>query len=728
MTEILAPAGDEKSALAAINSGADAIYLGLTAFSARSSAENFDFDALEKIVRHAHAFGVKIYVAMNTLVKEDELSSFVQSAVDAWNVGADAIILQDMALGSYLKKNAPQMVLHLSTQAGVNNVYGARLAKRYGFDRVILARETKLDDIAQIAQIIETEVFVQGALCTCFSGQCYLSSFAGGNSGNRGKCKQPCRKKYSIDRTGFEALAYRLSLSDLCVGENIGRLTAVGVSSFKIEGRMRRPEYVAAAVNYYKNILGGKCGEEDFSALKRTYNRGNYTKGLAFGQDKSFISSAVQGHIGEFCGVVKVVNGRYLCLTRKKCAEGDCFKLLRDGKEVCGATYGGDSQEGFFLNTRERLKNGDKVFITTDVRLNRRLTGANRTLTVALTARLAAGERVRVQLNGREFYSDFTVSLAESAPLTAEDVRKCFSKTDRYPFTVHFHSVEVDDGVFAPLSALNRFRREVYESFYRGLGNGGGARIEGEMPLPSVSRGTVKNRKTAVIAPDLHHLTADVGILKPSDYLTDFSALLGGFAGEKYLYLPPFFSGAEIEAVKPRLCGFDGIYCDGWYGLLLAEETGKKFFAGTGLNLANSVALSEVRAQYVALSKELTKKECVGLCAENTFNLTAGDIKVMDLVYCPFEKTCKNCDKRRNYLLKDENGRAFPLIRYKASDCRFELYNCAPLVGENDFTGILADCTLQRGSEELLALLPQPEKLKAAFKNYTKGHTEQPVK
>ncbi len=226
------------------------LYLGLSDFSARSSAENFNMAEFKEICDYAHVFGVKAYVALNTVVKDCELEKFFNTAVEAWNCGADALIIQDIFLGKYFKSKCPQIVLHLSTQAGTCNEYGARLAKEYGFDRVIVARETKISDIEKISKIIETEVFVQGALCTCFSGQCYMSSFAGGNSGNRGRCKQPCRKLYSIDRRGFEEEAYRLSLSDLCVGESIKEFICAGVKSFKIEGRMRRQEYVAAAVGY----------------------------------------------------------------------------------------------------------------------------------------------------------------------------------------------------------------------------------------------------------------------------------------------------------------------------------------------------------------------------------------------------------------------------------------------------------------------------------------------
>ena len=250
MSEILAPAGDKKSVLAAINAGADAIYLGLKEFSARSSAENFEMESFIETVKYAHAFGVKVYVAMNTLVKERETENFISALLGVWNSGADAIIVSDIFLGAYIKSLYPEIIMHLSTQAGVCNVYGAQFAKEKGFSRVILARETPLEDIKSIAEIIETEVFVQGALCSCFSGQCYLSSFAGGNSGNRGKCKQPCRKLYTIDREGYGEDSYKLSLSDLSVGEDITKLIEAGVFSFKIEGRMRRSEYVSAAVKY----------------------------------------------------------------------------------------------------------------------------------------------------------------------------------------------------------------------------------------------------------------------------------------------------------------------------------------------------------------------------------------------------------------------------------------------------------------------------------------------
>ncbi len=722
MVEILAPAGEKNSVLAAVNSGANAVYLGLKEYSARSSAENFDYENFEEISRYCRAFGVKVYVAMNTLVKESEVENFISSAVKAWNTGADAIILSDVFLGKFLKENCPEMVLHLSTQAGVCNVYGAKLAKSYGFDRVILARETAIEDIEEIAKIIETEVFVQGALCTCFSGQCYLSSFAGGNSGNRGKCKQPCRKKYSIDREGFEESAYILSLSDLSVGESVERLIAAGVASFKIEGRMRRPEYVAAAVKYYRNLLDNLENPRDLSDLKRTFNRGNYTKGLAFGQDKTFISPQVQGHIGEFVGVIKVENGKFLCQSSQKFTKGDGFKILRGGKEVGGAAYLSEAKNGFILSTKSRLKNGDKVFITTDTALNSRLLSYEKKLPLNIEVSLFAGKKAEISINGTVFTSEKPLEIAQNRPLSVDDIKNAFNKVDKYPFAVNFGKVETD-GVFMPASELNALRRNAYKNFYDRLTENFHSAVAPNCKF-SQKKG-VKNGKIAAICTNLSNLNADIGILKLSDFNTDISALTENFKGEKFLFLPPYLTGKEIEEAKKIAKLFDGIYTDGIYGFELSKELNKPLFAGTGLNISNQIAVNGCDAEYIALSKELTLSEAEKITARNTFYLAAGDIKVMDLIYCPFEKKCQSRDKRQIYTLTDENGRKFPLRRYKTVVCRFELYNCASLAAATP-TGALLDCTLQSDPNRLIKAFKNGT-LRDYLKNYTRGHSEQSV-
>ena len=407
--EVLAPAGDKTAFEAALAAGADAVYLGLQDFSARKSAANFTVDDLAEAARKAHALGAKVYVALNTLVKEGERENFFVSALQAWNAGADALIVQELFLGRELKRLYPEMELHLSTQAGVCNAEGARLAKEYGFSRVILARETPLSDIARIAAIVETECFVQGALCTCFSGQCYFSSVVGGNSGNRGLCKQPCRKRYSIDRAGFEKPAYRLSLADLCVGEDIEKLLQAGVSSFKIEGRMRSAAYVGAAVRYYRDILDGTGDRaQDLSDLKRTFNRGNYTKGYLFGQDKNLLSPAIQGHIGEAVGKVegKDKSGRYLFVRSTFVPQDkDGFKVVRGGaEEVGGALWRSGypaAKGGFYIPFDAKYRRGDDVCLTLDNALAARIEKRRRAAEVRLSITMRAGEPLRVAARGK---------------------------------------------------------------------------------------------------------------------------------------------------------------------------------------------------------------------------------------------------------------------------------------------------------------------------------------
>ncbi len=720
MCEILAPAGDKNCAITAINSGADAVYLGLKEFSARSSAGNFDLAQLKEIIDYAAIFGVKVYVALNTMVKQSEVEDFIACALAAWRAGADALILQDMFLGKALKESNPQITLHLSTQAGVCNVYGARLAEEFGFSRVILARETPIEDIIQISKLIETEVFVQGALCTCFSGQCYMSSFAGGNSGNRGRCKQPCRKLYSIDRRDFEKPAYRLSLSDLCVGEDIKKLIDAGVASFKIEGRMRRPEYVAAAVGYYRDILAGNPA--DISALRRTYNRGNYTRGLAFGQGRGFISSAVQGHIGEYAGIVKVADGRYFCESREKFSEGDGFKILRDGTELCGAAYGGDGRGGFYLRSSKRLKNGDKVFITTDCTLNSGLLQSRRFHGVDVSANFAEGKHPEVIINGFKFIGEEPLLSADKRPLTSEDIVDCFRKTGELPFSVTVKEAVVCGRPYLGMASLNKFRRLAYEAYLEKL-TFKGERNTTDIPNMPVCSGA-PCAKTAVICTDLNGVKADIGILKPEIYGEDLTKLCSNFTGEKYLYVPAFLSGAEVELIKRAASGFDGIYCESTFGIVLARELKKPLFAGTGFNISNSFGAQMCGAEYYCISKELTLKEAQPLLSDKSFYLSRGGIKVMDLVYCPFGRSCAKCDKRASYTLTDEAGRKFPLRRYETSVCRFELYNCANIFCGGT-GGLLADYTGLPAAE--FSHIVDEEQLKQKLGLCTRGHSVSPV-
>ncbi len=683
--ELLAPAGDERSAYAALNAGADAVYLGLNKFSARSAAENFDVSALTRVTEFAHLLGAKVYVALNTLIKDSETDDFFAAAVSAWNAGADALLMQDIFLGRELKKLYPEIILHLSTQGGCCNVYGAEIAKRYGFSRVVLARETPIEEISAISKIIETEAFVQGALCTCFSGQCYFSSFAGGNSGNRGRCKQPCRMKYKIDGMGAEKYAYALSLADLSVGGDVEKLLLAGVTSLKIEGRMRRPEYIAAAVQYYRAVLAGRDARAERSDLARAYNRGDYTKGLAFGQDDRLISRDVQGHIGEKVGEISVVGGRYFCKSEYAARRGDGFKILRGGREVGGASYFLPARGGFLLSSEKKLLTGDEVRLTTDSAGGERVLSQKRAQGIAVQVRIAAGQRPRAVCEDLVFEGAEIVPEARRTPLTEENIIACFSKTDGLPFAPQI-SAETE-GAFLTFGALNAFRR----AFYSALA---AHRLPKRAPLtlhlPQCGVERKNGRKVAAIAEG--ETDADICIVKPCDY-----AHIERPKRAAYLYLPPLFTSRDEAEIANILPLFEGIYCEGTYGIALAEKYRLCLFAGTGFNLTNRFAVAGVKeagAKYFALSKEISGAEQNSLRAEGAFCLAYGNIKTMDLCYCPFGKKCASCEGRWQYTLTDEGGRKFPLRRYRmGGKCRFEVYNCAPLAADGG-GNVIVDCSL----------------------------------
>ena len=246
LPELLCPAGDEAALRAAIDCGANAVYLGYKAFGARASAVNFDDEALERAVSYAHLYHARVHVTVNTLIKPSELSGVHQalSAIDA--AGADAVIVQDQGVAAMVRRDFPRLQLHASTQMALCNAEGARMAQRLGFDRVVLARECSLEEIRRVCQTgIETEVFAHGALCTAVSGRCLMSSMAGGRSGNRGRCAQPCRQQF---RLGGEN-GPLLSLRDLCTLDDLPALCDAGVASLKIEGRLKRAEYVAVVTS-----------------------------------------------------------------------------------------------------------------------------------------------------------------------------------------------------------------------------------------------------------------------------------------------------------------------------------------------------------------------------------------------------------------------------------------------------------------------------------------------
>ncbi len=287
MMELLSPAGSPEAVIAAVQNGADAVYLGLGDYNARRGAHNFTTDEFEKAVRYCHLRNCRVYVTLNTLVNDREMASALAAARMVSNLGADAILVQDLGLARTIRESLPDIPLHASTQMSIHNLAGAEAAAQMGISRVVLARELSLDEIRFISKhaSVETEVFVHGALCFCHSGQCYLSAMIGRRSGNRGMCAQPCRMQYSL---GGRMDDYPLSLKDNCMADRLQELEEAGVSCIKIEGRMKRPEYTGIVTGIYSKILQEKRKPtpEEMGMLEKTFSRQGFTQGYLNGDKK----------------------------------------------------------------------------------------------------------------------------------------------------------------------------------------------------------------------------------------------------------------------------------------------------------------------------------------------------------------------------------------------------------------------------------------------------------
>ena len=409
--EILAPVGSEEMLHAAVFSGADAVYLGFSGFNARTGAGNFDADSLKEAVRFCHARGVKVHVALNTTVYGGELASLCDAIRAVAASGADAVICQDLAVATLIGKIAPQLPRHGSTQMSVHTLQGALELKELGFTRVVLARELSLPEVEQITRHcgIETECFVHGALCMCVSGQCYMSAFLGGRSGNRGSCAGPCRLPFEANALpeGKPGRLHHLSLKDNSVIDKLDQLQAIGVASAKIEGRLRTPEYVAAAVSA---CLAGREGRAyDRDLLKNAFSRSGFTSGYLDGKID-----------GTMFGVRSEADAE---LTKKT------LPALRE------------------LYRRERSR--------VPVRMKLEIEEGGEKLTVT-----------DADGNKSFAYGDFEPQPARADP--TESLKRSLAKTGGTPFAAENIEVEMDEGPwFVPGSTVNELRREALDALLK---------------------------------------------------------------------------------------------------------------------------------------------------------------------------------------------------------------------------------------------------------------------
>ena len=517
MIELLSPVGDFECLKAAVQNGADAVYFGASSFSARAFASNFDDEVLEKVITYAKLRGVKTNLTLNTLIKNDEMSEAIELAQKAYKYGIDAIIVQDLGLARYLIKNFPDLAIHASTQLSVHNLDGVLKLQEMGFSRVVLSRELSLQEIEYICKNsnIEIEVFVHGALCISYSGQCLFSSMVGGRSGNRGKCAQPCRLPYELiksescissseshDKNTSSHIigkGYLLSPRDLCGLDYLPELIKAGVTCLKIEGRMKTPEYVATVTRIYRKYLDmavsplGKfeIDDKDRNDLLQVFNRGGFSSGhFPDTPNKDLVYPEKSNNMGIFLGTISNFNnnkGHISFTTADTLSIGDKIgienknhetslytisELMINEKNVPKASAGDKVKIG---RMKGNIFVGNKIYKMSDKQLSSTaidtLNKENRK--IDLNCKMVVKKDLPIELTVFDD-SGITVKITSSiipepainSPITKERLIAQISKTTNTPFNFKNIEIDLDDGLYIQgISNINELRRQALSQF-----------------------------------------------------------------------------------------------------------------------------------------------------------------------------------------------------------------------------------------------------------------------
>lgn len=713
-----------KSFEAALNSGADAVYLGLDDFNARMKAENFTCENIGEVVRRAHFFGVKVYVTINTILQNQEFKLLFDMVNACVSAKVDAYLVQDLGVAYTLKKAFPNIVLHASTQLGVHNLYGAKVAEKIGFKRVVLSRETKLEDIKQIRDNtnLEIEYFVQGALCVAFSGNCYMSSKEQGASGNRGLCKQLCRLPYvaGFEKNGkFEKAGegYLLSARDLSLAKNLKDLIDAGVSSFKIEGRLRREGFVAEAVSTYRRLLDEieACKQslnfstEETNRLKASFSRGEYLERAYLDSGTPFvIEKRFNNHVGIPVGVVKKVSPfkgdlfEVVVESSHPLANGDGLKFFAGDVEKASLGVGNPKSLGknlYSFVTKTQVKAGYTVNLTLDSEDEKRALSEVRKVPVRLKVDANIGSPLVVtasaEVNGKaveyEASSDAPLEKATNAQTSKEEIALQCSKVADSGFEAV--SVDVDtNGVFLPKSVANSVRRNALA----GLKEAIIAQNEREitaLPLEDVDAVLKKlepqgeyeysdcQKFNRVETEDSSVLVrkGEKVLLAPNDYSTSaVKKVLEDFdleANEVALRLPIVANADDLQIIEKTLleCGICEVVSENLWGLYFADKC--RVLAGAGHNIANRFAVMQAKELGAQAFLESIEFEQNGKTVLPRVE-TAGELPLMTFAHCPFKtiygNDCSKCTFKQGLILKRERHE-YAVRRIKLSKCYFEL-------------------------------------------------------
>ncbi len=639
--ELMSPAGSYDGVVAAVRGGADAVYFGAGDFNARRGARNLNDEELPEAIKYCRLRGVKTYITVNTLVTDRELSEAraLVGRLNAW--GADALIVQDLGMARMIRAVAPDMPIHASTQMTIHNLAGAMAAKKLGFSRVVLSRELPLSEIEFISRRagIETEVFCHGALCMCYSGQCYFSAAVGGRSGNRGMCAQPCRMQYSFFGS---SPGYHLSLKDLSLASYLGRMEAAGVTCVKIEGRMKRPEYTALVTNIYKRAItsGAPPTKDELDKLETVFSRSGFTDA-------------------------------YLTETKGP----DMFGMRsEEDKQSSRAIYKEAAQ--IYESQPETPRIGVDMLFTARA-------GSPMTLCVR-------------DLDGNEHITEaLPAEAAVTQPSTASEIAVCLRKTGGTVFFPANMKVTVDPGLRVPASAVNAIRRSALESLSN-LRRRPPQRGEGEWQ-PGVKRLPYDGGQKFIFSfLKLEQVTPDVLERRPDMIYLPLSEV----ARHADIISQIIKRGQPVVPVLPRIiwdrqwpqalgelraakeAGVTAIVCTNLGQLELLRPLGLELRCDYGLNVMNSQSIKELKSLGAAsctLSFELNMPQIRDISASIDSELIVyGRLPLMITENCVIKRRNGSCvcDGPPNAII-DKTGRSFPLV--KEEYCRTAIYNSEKL-------------------------------------------------
>lgn len=711
--EVLSPVGDLNGFYMAIKSGADAVYLGLPKFNARMKAENISLDNLADIVRFAHLKDVKVYLTLNTIVTDGEIREIVDMVGDCLSAGVDAFIVQDVGLISVLKSVYPEIVLHGSTQLGVHNVRGARVAKRLGLSRVVLSRECTIEDIKAIAnQVdIELEVFVQGAMCVCFSGNCYMSSLKHNASGNRGQCKQLCRLPYTLSDGKKSLSGYTLSPRDNCMLRYMNDLMNLGVCSFKIEGRLRHIGYIGVATNVYREMVDSiinntQCNIDLLeSKLRKVFSRGEYISG--YNNSNDIIDSVNNNHMGTPIGtVVSSTKFKDIYKITIKSTQpinvSDGLKFVSNNSvQSMGVGNVDKIGSNYVVYGKNYVKTGSIVYKSLDSELENNIVDYSRKTKLKIYCEALVGSRLRLEvsaLGASVVVLGDVCDSAKNSPMTEESLKKQLSKIDKDCYEIEDISIVCDD-VFVVVSKLNELRRQAISELESRLLVRQVTKLDN---LPKVYSRDVSFGKLAYINEDVNIRSLqgkfDGCVLSPNYFSVNvieefYNKYVRVFDSPLIINLPIIAMVSDlkvIDDVVDRFKSMNVVFVANNLYALDYVNNGAKVWAGAGLNIINTYSASK----YIELGASEIVASCEKWCPrlEGTYKMV-GNSLLMTFAHCPYKtlygNDCSDCKYSGSLSLTSLTSGKYKIVRQKVGRCYFELLE--ERISAIDGTAIICD-------------------------------------